>query len=425
MEYNNNLNKKESVKYDYSKIIFDEYNNNLRFEERVQNANEWLQELECHGISLNRKVIETGSKEVVEIFDDKTSELKKYINLGSNDYLNLSHHPEIIKAVAVSAAVFGCGAGSAPHILGTSRLHDTLEKRIAAFKGCEAAIVQSCGFSANCGLINALLKKKDIAIFDQFSHQSLIEGANRWETNRIFFRHNDMESLEYILKKAEKEFLNRLVVVDGIYSMEGDMAPLNTIAELTKKYHAWLLVDDAHATGTTGNTGKGTIEYFNLEGKVDIVTGTFSKAVGSVGGFIAGKKEFINYIMLSNNSFIFSTAAFIPSIAASLKGLEIIESEPWLLTNLKENTRLLKNGLIELGYHLTETVSPIIPVLIGDEDETHFLGAKLREYGIIAPAVTFPAVPKGKGRIRLSVTAGLTSSQSGYVLDIFKKLKKN
>ena len=413
------------MRYDYSKIVLDESNNNLQFEERVCKANEWIKELEGNGISFGRKIVETGSKEVVEILDEKFSKINSYINLGSNDYLNLSHHPKIIKAVADSAVTYGCGAGSAPHILGTSRLHDTLEKQIAAFKGCEAAIVQSCGFTANSGLINTLLKKNDIVIFDQFSHQSLIEGANSWETNRIFFRHNDMDSLEYILKKAEKEFLNRLVVVDGIYSMEGDMAPLDTLVELTKKYNAWLLVDDAHGTGTIGKKGKGTIEYFNLEGKIDIVTGTFSKAIGSVGGFVAGKKDFINYIMLSNNSFIFSTAAFIPSIAASLKGLEVIETEPELLVRLQENTRIIKDGLKELGYQLTDTVSPIIPILIGDEDKTHTLGDKLRKNGIIAPAVTFPAVPKGKGRIRLSVTAGLMPSQLEYVLDIFKKLKEN
>lgn len=394
----------------------------LTFDQRFEITNSWLDDNTARNMSLDRPILVGGCNTVVKVKNGKTGKIIEMLNFTSNDYLNLSQHPKVIELTREALNNCGAGAGASPAILGTSDYMIELEKEIAEHKGCESALIQPSGFVTNIGVIKTLLRSTDVAVYDMYSHASLIEGTISTDIFKVFFKHNDVEHLEYLLKRTKNKYSNCLVIVEGIYSMDGDIAPLDKIVEVCKKYGANILVDDAHGTGVIGKTGKGTIEHYGLEGKIDIVTGTFSKALGSVGGFVAGSRKLIEYLRISNKAYFCSTAPFISSLAASLAAMKVIDNEPNILRKLWDNINYFKSGLSKIGFNTDLFESPIIPLIVKTETNALALGEVLREKGIIVLPVFYPVVPKDKARIRLSLSAGHTKEHLDFVL---KALKDN
>jgi len=317
---------------------------------------------------------------------------KQYLNFCSNNYLGLSNHPKVIEAAQIACKEFGAGAGASRLISGNLSIHEDLEKKIAKFKGREAAMVFPTGYMANLGTISSLVDENDTVIIDRLNHTSIIDACRLSKAKLQVYPHKDMAALEKILKRSTK-FKKRLIVTDSVFSMDGDIAPLPEIAQLAKKYDAITMIDEAHATGVLGKTGRGAEEHFGIEGQIDVIMGTLSKAVGSLGGFVAGSESLIDYLRNKARSFIYTTALPPASCAASIAALEIIENEPELIENLRMNSRLLGSE------------TPIIPIIIGDLNKTMEISAKLFEKGILASGIRPPTVPKNECRIRLTVTA--------------------
>jgi len=399
---NNNI---DSEKYTLFEILQDEKLELLKIEERIDILNSWLKDNNRKYTATDRRIVENGCQQVVRVRNTVTDQDQDLLNFSSNDYLKLTQHPRIKKAVIEAIDKYGLGAGTAPMATGTTMLHRKLEDRIAAFKGCEDSLVQPSGYATNVGVISALLNEKDVCIFDSYAHASLHDGMKLAGTNKVFFIHNDLDSLESMLKRSQKDYINRMVVVEGLYSMDGDIAPLDKIYELTKKYNAWFYVDDAHATGVLGENGRGTVELYGLEGKIDILTGTFSKAIGGVGGFVAGKKDLINFIRFSSRSYIFSAAPFVPTMAAAYEAFNIIEDEPHLRKRLWENTHYMHGRLKELGFNIGETQTCIFPIIICDNKKVMDLTQKLQNNGFLINPIVYPAVPLDRARIRFAVTS--------------------
>ncbi len=359
---------------------------------------------------------------VIDSFEGPTIKIgqKQYILLSSNDYLGLTQHPKVKEKTKEAIEKFGCGSGASRLISGTNQLHCELENKLADFKKTEAALVFSSGYAANLGVISSLVDKRDVIIIDKLNHASIIDGCRLSEAVLRVYPHKNMDSLEKILKKSQSYNL-RLIITDGIFSMDGDIAPLPEIVALAKKYHALVMIDDAHGTGVLGKEGRGTIEYFNLEGHIDIQMGTLSKTLGTLGGFIAGSNVLIEYLKNKARSFIYSTALPPAQVAAALAALEIIQTEPERRLKLWESVRYLKEGLEKLGFNTMESQTQIIPVLIGEDDKTMQAAKFLYENGIFAPGIRPPTVPKGTSRIRLSIMATHTKFHLDKILSTFKK----
>jgi glycine C-acetyltransferase len=310
-----------------------------------------------------RRVSLNGSGPTMEVIDTYTGQPKEMIYMASNDYLNLTRHPRVVEAGRQALDKYGAGAGSVPLLGGTLDLHVQLEKDIAAFKGCEDAIIYTSGFGSNCNTLLAMLGSQDIAILDQYVHASIVDGCKN--TNVRYFRHNNLEALEKILIKYQDQCRTKLVVIDGVYSMDGDIAPLDEIVGLAHRYGAYVMVDEAHATGVIGENGRGTPEHFHLEGKVDIVAGTFSKGLGAVGGFIATNAKLVEYLRFYSRGYMFSTA-MTPQVAGSLcEGLKVIVEEPQLREKLWENIRYFRKNLLDLGFNLGNAETAIFPIIVG------------------------------------------------------------
>lgn len=399
----------DANKYSLYDIVADPRIELFNIGERLEMMSSWVNDLHHNNHNLYRRPLESGCRPIVSVRDPYDNyKLKDMINMASNDYLNLSQHPRVIMAGVKCLLNNGAGSGGAPMLSGTTRRVEELESKIAEIKECEDAVVFTSGYCANVGVISTLLRKNDVAIFDMYAHASLMDGASN--TNKKFFKHNDMESLETVLKKCEKEYINKLVVVDGVYSMDGDIAPLDKIVELAKNYNALVLVDEAHATGVIGENGRGTIEHYGLKGKVDIVTGTLSKALGSVGGFVAGSKQLINYIHFASRPYIFSTSSFQPSIDTALEAINIIEEEPTLRLRLWENIKYLRTNLERLGFNIGKSETAIFPIIVGNDYKVKEFGYLLHKAGVFVNSVPYPAVPRKLTRVKLTVTAGHTLS---------------
>ena len=353
---------------------------------------------------------------------DKNSNKKEMIYLASNDYLNLTQHPRIINSAVDAIRQYGTGAGSAPLFGGTVDKHVELEQKIAKFKGCEDAIIYTSGFGMNYGTISALLNKEDIAILDMYVHASIIDGCRN--TNIKFFKHNDVESLEKVLKNVKDKYKTKLIIVDGVFSMDGDIAKLDKIIELAKLYSAYVMVDEAHATGILGENGRGTPEYFNIEGKVDIVVGTFSKALGGVGGFVASTNDIIKFLKFNSRSYIFS-AALPPSIACSvIEAINVIETEPIHRQMLWKNIEYFRQNLLKLGFNIGNSQTAIFPIIIGNERKVMDMSRDLNKENIFVNTAFYPAVPRKSSRIRMSLMSTNTIGQLDRVLDILETLGK-
>ncbi|MDD5258585.1 MAG: aminotransferase class I/II-fold pyridoxal phosphate-dependent enzyme [bacterium] len=359
---------------------------------------------------------ETSSASAARVIVKK----KKMLMLGSNNYLGLSTHPKVKEAAIKAIKKYGLGSGGSRLLSGTTDLHNALEEKLAKFKGVEAGIVFTAGYMTNVGVISTLVNEGEFVIVDEKSHASIIDGTSLCNGNLRIFRHNDMESLEKELKFCGKES-NKLVVTDGIFSMDGDMCKLDLIYELTQKYNAAIMIDDAHATGVIGERGSGTAEHFGLAGKIDLEIGTLSKSLGSIGGFAVASKRIIFYLKHVARSFLFATSQPPAICAAVIAAIKVIEEEPQLKLNLWRNINFLREGLIDIGYNLQESQSAILPIILGDEGITYKLAKMLEEQEIFTNAVAYPAVRKREARIRLTPMATHTLEDMETTISAFKQ----
>ncbi|MDF2840541.1 MAG: putative pyridoxal phosphate-dependent acyltransferase [Clostridia bacterium] len=369
-----------------------------------------------------RRVSMDGSGPIMRVQDKYTGNIKEMVYLASNDYLNLTKHPRTIAAGKAALEKYGSGAGSVPLLGGTLDLHIDLEQKVAKFKGCESAIIYTSGFGSNCGTLLSMLQENDIAILDMLVHASILDGCKN--TNTKFFRHNDMNSLEHTLSKVKDRYRTKLIIVDGVYSMDGDIAHLDKIVELAKAYGAYVMVDEAHASGVIGDTGRGTPQHFNIEGKVDIVAGTFSKAMGSVGGFIAAKTDLIELLHFYSRPYMFSTAMTPQSAGSLIASMEVIEDEPQLREALWSNISYFKEKLINLGFDLGNAETAIFPIIIGDDLKVKEMCRRLHDMDIYVNPVLYPAVPKKLARIRMSIMSSHTKEHLDKALNALEIVGK-
>jgi len=349
---------------------------------------------------------------------------RKFIMFGSNNYLGLANDPRMKKAAIEAIKKFGTGVAGSRFLNGNTVLHEELERKLARFKGREKALVYATGYQMNVGVVSALACAGDVIIVDKLDHASIIDGARMSGAEIKRFKHNDINNLEKVLKSIDKK-RGKLVIVDGVFSMEGDIAPLKDIVKVVKKYNARLIVDDAHATGVLGKNGKGTSEYFGFEnGEIDLVVGTCSKSFASVGGFVVGDSKVIDYIQHISRSMIFS-AGLPPSCVASIsKAIDIIEQEPERRKKLWDNSNYLIKRFKEIGCSIGPTQTPIIPILIGNNEKTFMLWRMLFDNGIFSNPVISPAVPPKRTLLRVVVTATHTKEHLERALNIFEKCYK-
>jgi len=350
--------------------------------------------------------------------------LRQMIILASNNYLGLTTHPKVIKAAQDAAARYGTGAGSSPLLVGTFTVTKELETNLAEFKGCEEACLFATGYSANIGVISALAGKEDLVVLDRLAHASLVDGAKLSGARVKVFRHNDAEHLDHVLRRNARAAL-KLVCIEGIYSMDGDMAPLAEIHEVVRRHDAVLLVDEAHSTGVLGDEGRGIAEHFGLEGQIDLHVGTLSKALGACGGFVAGSSELVTYLRYFARSAMFSTAASPMVTAAANAALDVIRDEPQLRRQLWDNCRFMHGELKRLGFTLNEAPSPIIPVIVGTMKGLREMTLELHRNDICVNSVPFPAVAHGSERLRISLTANHTREQLALAVERIAQAGRN
>lgn len=354
---------------------------------------------------------------------------KEVVNLSSNNYLGLANHPTVVQAAEESIAKWGVGAGAVRWIGGTMSVHDELEERLAKFKHAEAVLVFTGGFTANSGTIPAVVTDKDVIISDELNHASIIDGvrlspASYKKSEGWVYKHKDMEDLERALKLAnEKGFEKKLIITDGVFSMDGDIAPMPDIVRLAEQYNAMTMIDDAHGSGVLGKHGAGTVSHFDLYGRVDIQLGTLSKALGVIGGYIAGTALLKDWLINRGRPYLFSTA-HPPMVAAALiAALDIMENDPTPMQKLWDNTRWWKENLAREGFDTMGSETPITPVYVGDEGRAQEMERLLWEEGVYALAIVFPTVARGKARLRTMPNATHTVEDLEFALQAFKKVR--
>jgi glycine C-acetyltransferase len=344
------------------------------------------------------------------------------INLASNNYLGLAAHPRLREAAAKAAMDLGAGSGAVRTIAGTMSLHRELELRFAEFKGAEAALMFQSGFTSNSGTVAAILSREDVIVSDALNHASIIDGARLSRAEIKVFPHRDAESADRLLEETKAPGRRQLLITDGVFSMDGDIAPLPDLVEVAERHGAIMMIDDAHASGVLGAGGKGTVSHFGLEGRVDIQVGTLSKAIGVLGGFIAGPAHLIEWLVNRGRPFLFSTSAPPPVAAACLAALEVIRDEPERIERLWSNTTFFKEGLHGLGLDTGTSQTPITPVMAGDEVKAVELAQGLWDEGVFSPAIVFPTVARGSARVRTIVTADHTEADLTEALEAFERV---
>lgn len=364
----------------------------------------------------------TGSGSEIVLIDPYTNIDKSCISFVSNDYLGFTKHPKIINAGIDALNLFGSGAGSSPLIGGQSILHDKLEQIVADFFNKEDAITFTSGYAANSGTLLPLVNNEDLVILDMGVHASILEGAVL--TNKKYFLHNDIVSLERILNQNKEKYNNVVIVVDGVYSQDGDITPLDKISLLAKEYNAFLIVDDAHGIGVIGKEGKGVFELYDIYDKVDLITGTFSKTFASVGGYVAGNKEIITFLKFFSASNIFSAAATPQSVSTVIKAIELMKEEPKWIQKLQDNILYFKKGLDTLGIDYGNSNSAIFPIMIRNEEKTKQIGRELFELGIYSNPILYPAVSRKQTRIRMSLLATHSKDMLDKTLNILEYVLK-
>src|SRR6266849_6798599 len=354
---------------------------------------------------------------------------REVINLASNNYLGLTTHPKLIEAALAATRKYGVGSGAVRTISGTMSLHMELEERIARFKNVEACVVFQSGFAANAGTVSAILGKEDFIISDELNHASIIDGARLSRAKILVFRHKDPAHAEEQLASVKDQPGRKLLITDGVFSMDGDIGPLPALCDLAEKYGAIMMVDDAHASGVLGRNGRGTIDHFNVHGRVDVQVGTLSKAIGALGGYVCGSRDLIDFLYHRARPFLFSTS-HPPSVAATcIAAFDVLENEPERIEKLWENTRFWKKELGLLGFDIggkttPGSETPITPIIIGDGKLTMDFSRELFQEGVLGTGITFPTVPEGKARIRTIMTATHTREELQQALEVLKRVGK-
>jgi len=347
---------------------------------------------------------------------------KKVINLSSNNYLGFANHPVLKKAAIEAVEKYGIGSGAVRTIVGNMDIHEELEEVLAKFKREEAVMLFQSGFNCNAGVIQAIVDKGDLIVSDQLNHASIIDGVKLSKADKAVFAHSDMKDLEKVLSEKRDEYDNVLIITDGVFSMDGDLAKLPEIVELAEKYNCMTYVDDAHGSGVLGENGRGTVDHFGLHGRIDFCIGTLSKALGSIGGYVAGSKVMKEWLSHRGRPILFSTSMPPAAVGALIAAVNLLMSTTEYTDRLWENSRYFKEKISGLGYDTGKSETPITPVIIGEEAKTIEFSNKLLEKGIFVSAIVFPTVPQGKGRVRCMVTAGHTKEQLDKAVEVFKQV---
>jgi glycine C-acetyltransferase len=382
-----------------------------------------INELKAKGTHFNLRVLD-DEQAAVCTFDGK-----KVINLASNNYLGLTTHPKLREAALEATRKYGVGSGAVRTIAGTMKIHMELEEKIARFKNVEACVVFQSGFAANAGTVSAVLGKDDFIISDQLNHASIIDGARLSRAKILVFNHKDLAHAEQQLASIKDQPGRKLLITDGVFSMDGDIGPLPGLCDLAEKYGAIMMVDDAHASGVLGRNGRGTIDHFQQHGRVDIQVGTLSKAIGALGGYVCGTRDLIDFLYHRARPFLFSTS-HPPSVAATcIAAFDVLQDEPERIENLWKNTRFWKKELGLVGFDIggkttPASETPITPIIIGDGARTMEFSRELFKEGVLGTGIAFPTVPEGKARVRTIMTATHTKEELEQALEVLKKVGK-
>lgn len=346
---------------------------------------------------------------------------RKVINLSSNNYLGFANHPRVREGAIRMVEKYGAGSGAVRTIIGNMDIHEELEKLLSEFKREEAVFLYQSGFNCNAGTIQAITGKGDLIISDELNHASIIDGTRLSKADRAIYKHADMDSLEAVLKEKRGSANNVLIITDGVFSMDGDIAPLPDIVALAEKYECMTYVDDAHGSGVLGESGRGTVDHFHLHGRVDFSIGTLSKAIGVVGGYVAGSKTMYEWLIHRARPVLFSTSLMPAAVGAIMESVKMLMESTEYTDRLWDNAKYFKEKLGKLGFNTGHSQTPITPVIIGEEAKTMEFSRKLLENGVFVSGIVFPTVPKGTGRVRCMVTAGHTKDQLDQAVEIFKK----
>jgi glycine C-acetyltransferase len=379
-----------------------------------------LRELRERGLAPKLRVLE-GEQKPVAVFDGR-----EVINLASNNYLGLTTHKALRKAAVQAAKTYGAGAGAVRSIAGTMTLHMQLEEQIARFKNVEACVVFQSGFTANAGTVAAVLGKEDLIVSDELNHASIIDGARLSRATIKVFKHKDVKDCQRILEEHATFPGRKLIITDGVFSMDGDIAPLPELCDLAEKHGTIMMVDDAHASGVLGRGGRGTVDHWNCHGRVHIQVGTLSKAIGVMGGYVCGSRDLIDFLYLRARPFLFSTSHPPASTAAAMAAFSLLDSPAGekLVKKLWSNTKLFKRELKKRGFQFKGSETPIVPIHVGDAAKAFAFSQKLFEAGVFAPAVGYPTVAEGKARLRAIVSAAHKKEQLVRAADLLAETAK-
>jgi glycine C-acetyltransferase len=383
---------------------------------QLAHLTEQLNDLRQRGTYFKLRILEDEQGPVC------TYDGKRVINLASNNYLGLCDHAKLREAAIAATEKYGVGSGAVRTIAGTMRIHMELEEKIAAFKGVEACVVFQSGFTANAGTVSSILGKEDFILSDELNHASIIDGARLSRAKIRVFRHKDVAHAEELLKEVQHEPGRKLLITDGVFSMDGDIGPVDKLCDLADRYGAIMMVDDAHASGVLGRNGRGSVDHFHCTQRVDVQVGTLSKAIGALGGYVCGSRDLIDYLYHRARPFLFSTS-HPPSVAAScIAAFDLLESEPERIERLWDNTRYFKQQLANAGFDVggrttPASETPITPIIIGDGRKTMEFSKALFDAGVMATGIAFPTVPEGKARIRTIMTSEHTRAQIDQALE--------
>jgi glycine C-acetyltransferase len=371
-----------------------------------------LESLKSQGLYRRPRVLETEQK------PHATYDHRQVVNLSSNNYLGLTTHPRLREAALEAIRRYGVGTGSVRSIAGTMDIHVELERKLAAFKQTEAVVVFQSGFTANAGTVSSILTDRDVVISDELNHASIIDGCRLSRAAIKVFPHKDVDAARRVLRDLPAS-QRKLLITDGVFSMDGDLGPLPGLCALAEEFGCIMMVDDAHASGVFGKNGRGTIDHFDVHGRVDIQVGTLSKAIGALGGYVAGTRALVDFLCHRARPFLFSTSHPPPVAAACIAAIDVLLEEPAIIDQLWDNTRFFKSGLQALGFETGASESPITPVIVGDGALAMTLSDRLFDAGVFAQGIGFPTVAKGKARVRTIVTATHTRDELQFALDVF------
>jgi glycine C-acetyltransferase len=374
-----------------------------------------LEALKQQGLYRALRVLESEQKA------HATVDHRQVVNLSSNNYLGLTTHPKLRERALEATRRYGVGTGSVRTIAGTMEIHVELERRLAEFKQTEAVVVFQSGFAANAGTVSAILTEHDVVVSDELNHASIIDGCRLSRATIKVFPHKDADAARRIVRTLPAS-QRKLLITDGVFSMDGDLGPLNDLCAVAEEYGCIMMVDDAHASGVFGRNGRGTIDHFNVHGRVDVQVGTLSKAIGSLGGYVAGTRSLIDFLSHRARPFLFSTSHPPAVAAACIAAIDVLMEEPGIIDRLWDNTRFFKSGLQALGFNTGVSESPITPVIVGDGALAMKLSDRLFEEGVFAQGIGFPTVARGKARVRTIVTAAHTRDELQLAIDAFAKV---